>query len=78
MDKALEKVDYDVRKIKKTVLTDFEADTPENYRKLYRELGLEHFPDIFRAYAYFGFYPPYTNGQGPFISYLASRLDKFG
>jgi hypothetical protein len=77
LKKAIDKVDYDVGKIRKTVLADFEKDAPENYGKLYRELGLEHFPELFRAYAYFGFYPPGTGGSGQFISYLSGRLEKF-
>jgi hypothetical protein len=77
LKKAIDKVDYDVGKIRKTVLADFEKDAPENYGKLYRELGLEHFPELFRAYAYFGFYPPGTGGPGQFISYLSGRLEKF-
>lgn len=77
LKKALDKVYYDLAKIRKRVLKRFEQDTPENYRRMERELTPDRFPSLFRAYAYFGFYPPPHHQPEQFVAYLAKDLDKW-
>ncbi len=65
--------------MKKAALKDFDPGS-EEYRALYKEFGLAHFADVFKTYAYFGFYPPAyaagTNLRGRFNSHLSEQLDK--
>lgn len=61
--------DDSIKRIRKAVLKDFDPEA-EEYRALYKEFGLSHFADVFKTYAYFGFYPP-AEPPG------ANRLDRF-
>ncbi|MGZ4956301.1 MAG: hypothetical protein ACXWAT_10085 [Methylobacter sp.] len=74
--KALDKVDYDTRKIKEQILRNFNDDDLNNDNGL-QEFELEHITDVFKTYAYFGLYPHIPKGNERFISYLSNRLDKY-
>lgn len=76
--KALDKVDYDVKKIKQSLLKDFEHDAPENYQRLQKDITLEHFTAIFQVYAYCGFYPHAAKGKDRMLGYLEDKLGKYG
>ncbi len=75
--KALDKVDYDFKKIKNVLLKDFEHDSSEHYNQLNEAFSLEHITDIFQAYAYFGLYPHIPKGKDQLISYLSNRLGHY-
>lgn len=79
LGRSEDNVDDSIKRIRKAALKDFEPGT-EEYRALYKEFGLAHFADVFKTYAYFGFYPPTyaagTNLRGRFNSHLSEQLDK--
>lgn len=74
--KALDKVDYDFRKIKDQISRNFNYGELNDDNSL-QEFELEHITDVFKTYAYFGLYPHIAKGNEPFISYLSNRLDKY-
>lgn len=77
LKKALDKVDYDFKKIKNVILKDFEHDSTEHYNQLNEAFSLEHITDVFQTYAYFGLYPHIPKGKDQLISYLSNRLGNY-
>jgi len=73
LDQApLNRVDDDLKAIKHHLLRDFPADS-HTFNPNQKSPKLASFPDIFKAYAYFGLYPdPHNHYQ----SYLQNRLGK--
>jgi len=68
------KVDHDLGKIKDQLLRDFPTDCAD-YARFKKALRIEHLPDVFQTYAYFGLYP---DTAGRYSSYLEYRLGKWG
>lgn len=79
LGKTENNVDDSIKRIRKAALQDFDPETGE-YRALYKEFGLPHFADVFKTYAYFGFYPPAeppgANRLDRFTSHLSEQLAK--
>jgi len=73
LKKAMDKVDYDLKKIKEHLLRDFPHDSTE-YKTCKDAFGIEHITDVFQTYAYFGLY---ADEAGRYASYLSRRLDKY-
>jgi len=73
LKKAMDKLDYDLKKIKGHLLRDFPRDSHE-YKTFKDAFGIEHITDVFQTYAYFGLY---ADEAGRYASYLSRRLAKY-
>jgi hypothetical protein len=63
-------VKTDIKKIKQQLLRDFTPDSPE-YKFYQESFSIQHIPEVFKTYAYFGLYP--DTGRR-YTSYLEHRL----
>lgn len=73
-------IDDSVKRIKTAIFKDFERAGRDDYNQRYKAFGLPYFTDVFKTYAYFGFYPPErplsANGRDYFTSGLSESLAK--
>jgi hypothetical protein len=73
LKKLGDNVKTDIKKIKQQLLRAFTPDTPE-YVYYQDAFNIQHIPDVFKPYAYFGIYPDSMNR---YTSYLEHRLGKY-
>lgn len=80
LGRSEDNIDDSVKRIKTAIFKDVERAGFEEYNQRYKALGLSQFVDIFKTYAYFGFYPSErpisVNGRDYFTSALSERLAK--
>ncbi|WP_192828610.1 hypothetical protein [Methylocucumis oryzae] len=71
LKKALDKVDYDLKKIKYLVFKDFADSQDEQVLALQERYDWHHVVEMFKIYAYFGFYP---DPSKRLVSYLQTKM----
>ncbi|WP_192828608.1 hypothetical protein [Methylocucumis oryzae] len=74
LKKALDKVDYDFKKVKARVFNGLETTDDQSIQQLYADFSWSHVIELFKLFAFSGFYP---DASGKYISNVQLKMGEW-